>query len=335
MAPQKNFAGGCPTEARMHYIKKICILKQVAAGFAADGKTLSALLTAETFGGRLTAALSPIGLAPLSAGRYRAVLCDAHGTAELFDLPSPAGGTIKRASALELTDGLGCALVYVNVTAKAVAFGASGEHTFDLKKMCALADETPPAEEGGGARAEAGEGGPPYDDEAVATENYFAFADAKKEDDHAQTGGACGEAQTDGRNAGEDEDAQSLFYRTGSEDVGADAGAGYYDTVKGELDGMFAKHPAEEELAKSIPSSRWAKIEFAEGKYYVVGTVSEEGRVKYICYGVPAQKKGDPPEALKKWCSYLPLSVFDLGGKGYWMMFQDAVTGVCVKIEQA
>ena len=128
----------------MQYIRKICILKQVSAGFAADGKTLSALLTAESYGGRLTATLAAIGLAPLSAGRYRAVLCDAHGTAELFDLPSPAGFTAKRQSALEPSDGLGCALLYVNGAAKTVAFGKSGEHAFDLAGLCALADESQP-----------------------------------------------------------------------------------------------------------------------------------------------------------------------------------------------
>ena len=38
----------------------------------------------------------------------------------------------------------------------------------------------------------------------------------------AQTGGAAGKAQADGRDAGEDEDAQSLFRRAGSEERGAD-----------------------------------------------------------------------------------------------------------------
>ena len=345
----------------MQYIRKICILKQVSAGFAADGKTLSA---------------------PLSAGRYRAVLCDAHGTAELFDLPSPAGFTAKRQSALEPADGLGCALLYVNGAAKAVAFGKSGEHAFDLAGLCALADESQPpatAAAGGtrtdgrgkngdgqpcrkaaGAHGQAesaqqtqAESAPPYDDEAVADVNYFAFADAEKESaaaaggaeqgaetpsegvSDAQTGGAADKAQADGRDAGEDEDAQSLFRRAGSEERGADEGACYYDQVRADLDALFERYPAEEELAKSIPLSRWAKIAFGEGKHYAVGVIRDETRVRYICYGVPAERRGEPPDALKKWCSFLPLSVFDMNGKGYWMMFQDAETGACVKLEQA
>ena len=233
--------------------------------------------------------------------------------------------------------------------------------------MCALVDESeppapkesaakaPPAREGAqnrtGAQAADGtdkaaplppkqadaQNAPPYDDEAVADVNYFAFADAEaeKEDTHAQAGGAHGKAQTDGRNAGADEDAQSLFSRTGSEDVRTDEGACYYDKVKADLDALFLQHPAEEELAKSIPLSRWAKIAFGEGKHYAVGIIRDETHVKYICYGVPSERRGEPPEPLRRWCSYLPLSVFDLNGKGYWMMFQDAVTGACVKLEQA
>ena len=47
-----------------------------------------------------------------------------------------------------------------------------------------------------------------------------------------------------------------------------------------------------------------------------------------------AEKRSEPPEAFKGKCSFLPLSLFDPDGKGYWMMFQDAETGQCVKISQ-
>ena len=74
--------------------------------------------------------------------------------------------------------------------------------------------------------------------------------------------------------------------------------------------------------------------EFSRNKYYTVGVICDEKKPKYICYGVPAESRGEPPDALKGYCSFLPLSVFDLSGKGYWMMFQDAETGECVKISQ-
>ena len=70
-----------------YYTKKLCVLKQLSSGFAADGKKVSALLTAESYAGRLTLNLSLIGFAPLSEGRYRAAVVDEHGTAEMFDVP--------------------------------------------------------------------------------------------------------------------------------------------------------------------------------------------------------------------------------------------------------
>lgn len=102
--------------------------------------------------------------------------------------------------------------------------------------------------------------------------------------------------------------------------------------MKKELDALFEAHPKEEELEKSIPLSKWVRVTFARNKYYTVGVICDEKRPKYICYGVPADSRGEPPQALKGYCSYLPLSLFDVNGKGYWMMYQDAETGECVKI---
>lgn len=189
---------------------------------------------------------------------------------------------------------------------------------------------------------------PPYDDELVATENYYEFD--KENDDERSTHDdksnydssghdspyerADREKKECGDGAGKDEDAQSLFRFASSEKLAEDAQPCYYDKVKNELAALFGRYPAEEELAECIPFSKWAKITFSRNKYYTVGVISDERKPKYICYGVPAESRKDPPEALKGLCSFLPISVFDLNGKGYWMMFQDAETGQCIKIAQ-
>ena len=367
----------------MQYIKKLCILKQLASGFAADGKKVSALLTAESYGGRLTLALALIGFAPLSAGRYRCLACDEKGQTEAFEL-TERGGTLKKESALDISAGMCCLVCFVGGKVTPVAFGKCGDKTYDIKRLCALLDEAeaPARAEGqaekrppkralgakemrakpatgapvesqirakpaagapveSGIRAKPADGAPeeseaqgpegaPYDDEVVATQNYYAF-DEEESDEESGEGSAAGEG---GKGAGEDEDAQSLFRLAGGEGERADAGACYYDQVKGDLDALFGKYPPEEELAGCIPYSRWAKVVFARNKYYTVGVICDEKRPKYICYGVPAERRGEPPAALKGFCSFLPLSVFDLSGKGYWMMFQDAETGQCVRIEE-
>lgn len=384
----------------MNYIKKLCILKQVASGFAADGREVSALLTAESLGGRLTLTLAPIGFAPLAAGQYRCVVQDADGRREAFDLPVPSGACVRRAGGgLDIARGIGCAVCFVGGKATCVAFGKTGEGAYDPKAMCAAEGEaparaqTPPAIPAPIRAADPMQAAdpiqptqaqtppdPPYDDEMLATENYFEkengapsgeacaektggapaeetggaqaadglYAGGPCADDGAPTGGgteegkaAEGGGQEEGAESGvrdgnaqaravTGENAQTLFRLHGGEN----AEPCYYDRVRADLDALFARHPAERELADCIPYSRWARVNFARNKYYAVGVICDEKKPQYICYGVPAEAHGEPPAALKGFCSFLPLSVFEPEGRGYWMMFQDAETGRCVRIER-
>ena len=458
----------------MNYVKKLCILKQVSSGFAAGTGQVSAILTAETFGGRLQLSLSPIGLAPLSAGRYRCLVADARGNSEVLDLPSPpAGAALRKVSPLCIAEGLFAALCYVRGRAVPVACGSCGGKSYDAAALCAALDEdaadtgkkalredtagagkaspnegagkaspgegaapapakeagaaraqTAPAREAGAARAqtaharEAGaaqkQAAPPprkgaqtspppaqtdvppraqtdtapreaapereadgrYDDELIAAENYYAFADAdlsslrirpsagradaeeppvKAEAGEGGEGGngpsfppntesGTGEGGEGGNGPSFPQNTESGTGEGGEGEQAAERAFSepekppakqpprYYAKVQGDLRALFEQYPPEEELAACIPYSRWAKIAFARGKHYAVGVISDEGRPQYICYGVPAERLSEPPKALRGFCSFMPLSVFDLHGKGYWMMFQDADTGECIQI---
>ena len=439
----------------MDYVKKLCILKQVSSGFAAGTGQVSAILTAETFGGRLQLSLSPIGLAPLSAGRYRCLVADARGNSEVLDLPSPpAGAALRKVSPLSIAEGLFAALCYVRGRAVPVACGSCGGKSYDAAALCAALDEdaadtgkkalredtagagkaspgegagkaprpadgaapapaeaagaartqTAPAREAGAARAqtaharEAGaaqkQAAPPprkgaqtapppaqtdvppraqtdtalreatpereaagrYDDELIAAENYYAFADAdlsslrirpsagRADAEEPPVKAEAGEGGEGGNGpsfppntesgTGEGGEGEQAAERAFSEPKKPPAKQPprYYAKVQGDLRALFEQYPPEEELAACIPYSRWAKIAFARGKHYAVGVISDEGRPQYICYGVPAERLSEPPKALRGFCSFMPLSVFDLHGKGYWMMFQDADTGECIQI---
>ena len=327
----------------MNYLKKLCILKQLSSGFAEDGKKVSALLTAEMLGGTLTLSLALIGFAPLREGRYVCLLCDEKGVREQFEVVPPSG-QLRRKSEADISAGFCCLVCFVGASVTPVAFGKCGELTYDVKKLCAMiGEEEKPAsartkEAGSGTQRSAP---PEYDDEVVASENYFEYPDADAENlkireegdaDTRQKTGSPGKTAKDGAGTGTDENAQSLFRRAGAEDLREDERACYYEKVKKELSSLFAKYPREEPLCRLLPDSEWVRIAFGKGKYYVVGLIREEKRPKYICYGVPAEKRGEPPSALKGWCSFLPASLFDTDGKGYWMMYQDAETGHSVKI---
>ena len=61
-----------------------------------------------------------------------------------------------------------------------------------------------------------------------------------------------------------------------------------------------------------------------------MGVIKEDNLPKYICYGVPGAYSETPPKELDGYCTFIPLSVFDIMGDGFWMMFQDAITGECI-----
>jgi len=105
----------------------------------------------------------------------------------------------------------------------------------------------------------------------------------------------------------------------------------YFATVKKDLTSVLEKFETQTGLENLFPDSRWAKINYLGDKYYVVGLIKENSVEKYICYGVPAKYSLTPPKELKGYCTFIPLSIFDLSGDGFWMMFQNAITGECIK----
>ena len=182
-----------------------------------------------------------------------------------------------------------------------------------------------------------------YDDEAVATENYYALEDGIEQKLNAVKEWTYGnvrleDAKTDFRSQEKTNQSEKDAYRFPNE---TDFGDGeeysderpYHVTVREELNGIFGKFPKEEGLENLFHESKFARINYSEDKFYVVGLIKERGKEKYICYGVPGVYAPEAPKELRGYCTFIPLSIFDLSGDGYWMMFQDAVTGNCIKPE--
>ena len=99
----------------------------------------------------------------------------------------------------------------------------------------------------------------------------------------------------------------------------------FYIAVKPQLDELFICYPKEEKLCSLIPDSSWVKINFKDDEFYVVGLVGKGP--DYICYGIPATYEIEPPKDIMALCSWLPKDKNDVEGEGYWIMYQDAITG--------
>ena len=144
----------------------------------------------------------------------------------------------------------------------------------------------------------------------VGGENDENAAEAKGEKDRTMAENECGEA--------------SAF----SLDTVRFDGTNFYLSVKPQLDEIFVCFPECDDLEEVVPNSKWAKIQVDDG-FYVVGLILDGEVVRYISYGVPALKNSCPPSEIRDVAVWLDDGKKE--GKGYWVIYQDAMTGQCLK----
>lgn len=104
----------------------------------------------------------------------------------------------------------------------------------------------------------------------------------------------------------------------------------FYERMKSKIDRLFEEGTREPVLEKLLPSSRFVKIAVEDSdKYYCVGLV---GSPDYICYAVSAVYTPQPPEELDGYCQWLPTDENRPEGDGFWVIYQDAVSGDSVSM---
>ena len=104
--------------------------------------------------------------------------------------------------------------------------------------------------------------------------------------------------------------------------------APFYEAIKSHLEDIFSRYEHEDVLEAKIQGSRFARIYYADDTYYVVGEiVGDSGRVELICYGYPGEGGDMPPKDVGNSYEWLPLERDNTSGKGYYMMYQNGVTG--------
>lgn len=348
----------------MTFAKKILVLKRTESSSLKNNKALTGIVRIEVENGLGEVHFSLVNLPKDGVMHFYALIIDGVGQKHYFELgKNPSSCTQRFEICPELNGGV-VAGVYVvkDGIPQTLAFARTEDSGFSIAQFnTAVADKCIEDRDKdtklGVADAEISEeigGGDEcvlltenlsqredfikrmYNDEAVATENYFEFAKFKDkngdEDDRELQPeneladcrcqeGAPKERACAYRAQNETDDNQ----RKGGEEQKC-----YYQTVKSSLDEIFIKYPEEITLQKHFPDSRWAKISFDAQKYYVVGLIKENGKEKYICYGVPSKYSEYPPTALKGYATFIPVSLFDMTGDGFWVMFQDAFSGKCI-----
>ena len=109
------------------------------------------------------------------------------------------------------------------------------------------------------------------------------------------------------------------YYATGR-------GDNYLQSVKPELEQLFAKFPPYYPLINKYEQSYFVRRDFTSGdKFFVVGVLAKNNQAKYICYALPAQSNTLDDK---------DFTFVERDGQGFWMLFQDAENGQITTLQQ-
>ncbi len=320
----------------MAYEKRVCVLKQVKKGFSADGGMLSGAVYAERLGGTLTLTPKIGNLAPLKEGRYGLAVWIG-GT--IFCMELHGNRPLKTQAAQSLNDGFSVLLCYLRGESEPLAYGYCGKAPVSYAALLSAftagnnaeskrAKRAPSAPTE--ARKEKGEETeetaitfcPPscYDDEAIASADYYTFSD--DENENAENSGEKKErAVSGGGDPGKDERAvHPIEFPSGK--------LTYYREVSERIEKAFAKFPRDERLKEAFPHSEWVNSDGV-----LLGVIYKEGQPRYLCVAAEKTEAG-APENMKEQAVFVPLSPYS-EEHGFYVVFQDADTGEYVTVERA
>lgn len=108
-------------------------------------------------------------------------------------------------------------------------------------------------------------------------------------------------------------------------------GTNFYQSVKPQIDDMFVRYPAERRLSALVPNSKWVRVDVDADDYYVVGVLFDLSLPIFICYGIPGVRSVPPPAEIADASVWLPLDPARPDGEGFWVIYQSATDGKCIK----
>ena len=151
-----------------YYMKRIAVLKQTGSGFSVTGKVMSGIARIEKTGSQASVCLSLINIAPLSEGEYAVAAAGKDGSVYIAHLgKNPINGTFPLNGVPDMEDGLAVSLAALEQDkVYPVAFGIGGQTDLTEKDLFKAFQDS---------RLMSGAVGlaPLYDDDVVASENYF------------------------------------------------------------------------------------------------------------------------------------------------------------------
>lgn len=106
----------------------------------------------------------------------------------------------------------------------------------------------------------------------------------------------------------------------------------FLSSVEEQINELLNNYEEEKALEEIIPSSKFVKVNSSGENFYVFGVIYENEKIKYIVYGIPGEFNVKPEDEYANYYQWLPLNSENPQGYGYYLMYQDAISGNQVEI---
>lgn len=273
------------------YSKRILILQQSNPRFAERGKELCGLVKLVNNGDGETAATVFVTNADVRMPGEWWVLFDFDRVP--FALRLSTLNNCSLSLPQQNTSKVSCLLVKREERCYEAARSHLGEDRCDvllrsMEALCRSAGEDAPCA---------------YEQFVASTTNYYANAEVPR---------LKQQAEARYRSVADYSDAFERFYAVG-------AHTDYYQSVRNQISRVFVEFPPYYPLIRRYRESFFVRIDFPKSdKYFVLGVLQKEGQVRYICYGLPAEREGLADK---------DFVLVDNSPTSFYMLFQDADSG--------
>lgn len=90
---------------------------------------------------------------------------------------------------------------------------------------------------------------------------------------------------------------------------------------------LFLIHPRDVELEAMLPLSKWVKIRYNEEDFYSFGLLLSGDAPTHLMYAIKSDYNTKPPKEIEGIVDFLPKSFSSLTGEGWWIIYQDIISG--------
>jgi len=106
----------------------------------------------------------------------------------------------------------------------------------------------------------------------------------------------------------------------------------FLSSIEGQIDELLNNYEEEKALEEMIENSKFVKVNSEGENFYIFGVIYENNQIRYIVYGIPGEFSVKPEDEYKSYYQWLPLNPDNPEGYGYYLMYQDAITGDQIEI---